>query len=91
MAKKIIGWDGTQIGIVPSQGENPMLVFGYGPDGATCKSCAHLIRDDWHNKTYLKCNLRKHTRGAGSDHRASWPACKKYEAKTTTKTIREGK
>ena len=82
MAKIVRGWDGAQIGIVPAKNENPMLIFGYGPDGATCKDCAHFVRLPYRGQTYRKCNLRKITHGKASDHKALWPACKRYEART---------
>lgn len=60
--------------------DNPcMNLYGKGPQGKLCKDCDHLIRDYYHNKTYFKCELRKLTRGAGSDHRANWYACAKFE------------
>jgi len=34
-----------------------------------------------HDKVYWKCDQRKQTNGAGSDHRRNWPACGKFEAK----------
>lgn len=80
MGTIIRDWNGKEIGEVPGKGENPMLVYGR-TEGETCRNCSHL-RQDWHNgKTYLKCDLRKLTRGAGSDHRAHWPACRKFESK----------
>lgn len=62
------------------RGNNPCVVlFGPGPEGQKCKTCAHLDRDYYHNKTYLKCDNRNLTRGPGSDHKAHWSACAKYE------------
>ncbi len=55
------------------------LVFGYGPLGVSCRACVHLLHLDYHAKTYIKCDLRKITHGAGSDHRLSWPACARFE------------
>lgn len=58
---------------------NPCVrVFGAGPEGATCKSCEHLLRWDYHNKRYLKCGLRRNTHGAATDHKANWAACARY-------------
>src|SRR5258708_2915674 len=62
--------------------DNPCLaLYGDGPANTQCRACGHLIRDRHHDQTYLKCELRKLTRGAGSDHRASYPACAKFEQK----------
>ncbi len=52
---------------------------GTGPDGETCKTCAHYTLRTF-AKTYRKCGLmRAHwTGGPGSDIKASDPACKKW-------------
>lgn len=55
------------------------LVYGPGPDGKRCKTCVHLIRKIWGDKRYLKCAYRIHINGPGTDHRAGWLACSKYE------------
>lgn len=54
---------------------------GSGPTGETCKSCLHLVRRE-KAKTYLKCGLMQQgwTGGAGTDVRASSPACSRWEA-----------
>lgn len=54
---------------------------GTGPEGETCKTCAHLSRKRM-AKTYLKCGLvqAKWTGGGGTDVRASSPACSKWES-----------
>lgn len=58
---------------------NPLLhVFGKGPEGARCKHCRHLFANCC-SKTYYKCDLRPFTRGPGTDHKANWPACGKFE------------
>lgn len=55
---------------------------GTGPKGETCKSCRHLYRRRM-SKTYLKCELMRRiwTGGAGTDIKASSPACQRWEAK----------
>lgn len=59
---------------------NPMVrKAGKGPAGAKCKTCSHLIKVQGNTKDYLKCELRGITKGVGTDHRAKWPACKRYE------------
>lgn len=58
---------------------NPLVVhFGPGPDGARCKTCAHFHVKQYAG-TYFKCDLRGDTNGPGTDHRANWPACGRYE------------
>lgn len=59
---------------------NPCVaLFGKGPDGKTCRTCAQLMRRGGASKVYLKCALRKNTNGPATDHRAGWMACSKYE------------
>lgn len=58
---------------------NPMrLKLGAGPDDKRCKHCAHFIRKEY-AKTYFKCAFRGDTNGPGTDHRANWPTCVKFE------------
>lgn len=57
--------------------ENPCVkVYGPGPEGARCKTCALLVR----NGRYAKCRLRRISHGAATDHRVYHPACGKYQA-----------
>lgn len=59
---------------------NPLVPFyGEGPAGAICKNCTHLIRRGGCTRIYLKCDLRKNTRGPGTDHKARWPACGRFQ------------
>lgn len=53
---------------------------GTGPAGETCKTCAHIHRNQM-AKTYLKCELMraKWTGGYGTDIKASDAACEKWE------------
>jgi hypothetical protein len=53
-------------------------LYGRHP-GETCKTCAHLVRDHYRDKNYLKCNMTRQTRGPGTDWRAGWPACGRWE------------
>lgn len=54
---------------------------GTGPEGETCKTCAHRVRLHYHNKVYQKCgkNEAGWTHGRGSDIRVADPACKFWE------------
>jgi hypothetical protein len=58
---------------------------GTGPDGETCKTCAHKrsFGLDHGGKTYIKCQLREATwtNGEGTDILARSPACSKWEKK----------
>jgi hypothetical protein len=59
---------------------NPCVrLFGKGPIEVSCKHCKHLIRHKPGNNTYLKCFYRGVTHGPGTDHRAGWASCSKYE------------
>lgn len=72
-------WNGEKWLCLTCANENPCVTkYGIGPAGKQCTKCNHLIRDHYHNQTYLKCEVRGITRGAGSDHRASWPACARF-------------
>lgn len=51
------------------------------PDLGTCGGCAHRVLRQWHNRTWPKCDLLPLTHGAGSDCRAHWPACDRWEPK----------
>lgn len=67
--------DGKELHAEP----NPCVyVFGPGPEGKTCKTCAHLVRRDY-AKTYYKCDKRSMSRSEATDHRVGWRACGKYE------------
>lgn len=58
---------------------NPLIkFFGKGPDNEKCKSCVHFYRKKF-SKTYFKCALRGDTAGPGTDHRANWPSCAKFQ------------
>jgi hypothetical protein len=59
---------------------NPMVrAFGEGPEGVKCKNCIHLYAKVYHPNRYYKCDFRKDTNGAGTDHRVNWQSCRKYE------------
>lgn len=56
---------------------NPCLaLYGKGPEGKRCKECKLCYQ---HHGKYFKCELRGFTRGPGTDHRANWPACGKFQ------------
>lgn len=58
---------------------NPCLrVYGPGSMGEKCKHCRLFIRKGGYANTYFKCELRGDTNGPGTDHRANWPACKRF-------------
>jgi len=58
---------------------NPMVrENGSGPEGASCRGCAHLYGKRY-NRIYYKCGLRGDTNGPGTDHRVRWPACARYK------------
>lgn len=76
--------DGTAIPLEKAQRvekANPLIpIYGSGPNGATCRTCIHLFQVPGVAGHYLKCDLRRNTSGPGTDHRAKWLACGKYEA-----------
>lgn len=80
-ARSMMGRTGK--GRKPTQKRGYAAIPGTGPDGETCKTCRHIYRNKM-AKTYLKCSLmREHwTGGAGTDIKASAPACRRWEADT---------
>jgi hypothetical protein len=62
------------------KGDNPCIkMYGAGPSTRQCGECKHFLRLKYHDKVYRKCELRKLTHGTGSDHKAMWQACGKFE------------
>lgn len=49
------------------------------PDVGTCGDCTHRLVLGYHNRSWPKCDISEITHGAGSDCRAWWPACDRYE------------
>jgi hypothetical protein len=71
----------SRIEQLSQKGRNPcILQFGEGPWDRECGECSHMYQNR-HDKVYWKCSMRKHTNGAGSDHRRTWPACARFELK----------
>jgi hypothetical protein len=63
--------------------DNPMVrAYGFGPGGKKCKECKFFLRDKYHDYTYRKCEKRGITRGKGTDHKASFNVCSKFEGLT---------
>jgi len=54
---------------------------GGGPEGETCKSCAHCIAKYWDGRAFYKCELMRPlwTNSYGSDIRLKSPACRHWE------------
>lgn len=52
---------------------------GSGPEGKTCKTCAHRVRKQGNTKFYNKCDLVRWSRSDATDIRVSSPACWRYE------------
>lgn len=82
--EKLTDWFGNPISAPaqpekPPKNENPCFhAYGPGPEGEQCKNCIHLI-GICYSKTVYKCDLRKLTHGAATDHKVRWPACAKFE------------
>lgn len=54
---------------------------GTGPEGEHCRTCKHATKVGHHDAKYWKCGKMVHawTRGAGSDIRLKWDACREWE------------
>jgi len=61
------------------EGNPCLLTHGTGSVGQTCKGCVHLRYSQQYANRHWKCDLRKLTHGAATDHRVNWPACGRYE------------
>lgn len=63
-----------------ARGVHPLTRTKARPDLGTCGDCAHrvLIYTNG-NRRWPKCDLREITHGPGSDCRAWWPACDRFE------------
>ena len=48
---------------------------GSGTDGKTCRDCDNLIKKEYHDKIYYKCELIGNSNGTGTDIRLKWAAC----------------
>lgn len=67
--------------IVADHEPNPCIaLYGYGPQGEQCKTCALLFTHHVGSK-YHKCSLRRFSHSEATDHRVRWSACGKWEAK----------
>jgi hypothetical protein len=57
--------------------------IGSGPAGETCGSCRFKTYMGMTAGRYLKCELMRNawTRGGGTDIKARWAACEKWEPK----------
>ena len=64
--------------IVEAKKTNPMLRFGFGPEGKKCKTCDYLWRKEFAN-VYYKCAFMLKSDNTGPDHRVNWAACAKYK------------
>jgi hypothetical protein len=61
---------------------NPCVrLYGPSPEKEVCKNCRLFLRKGGYANTYFKCLLRGDTNGPGTDHRANWPACKRFVKK----------
>jgi hypothetical protein len=75
-------WNDQVDRAVEKQGLNPCIkAYGPGPAGVVCRDCAHFFAHQ-RAKKYFKCDLRGFTHGPGTDHKALWPTCGKFEKRT---------
>lgn len=69
-----------QVKVLPERIKQMYRMYDQHP-GEHCKTCIHLIRHQPGQKYFLKCDLNKITSGPGTDWRAGWGACGKWEKK----------
>jgi len=49
-------------------------------NGRMCGSCRYFLRHREGKTSWAKCALTMQTQGTGTDWRARWPACGRWEA-----------
>lgn len=59
-------------------GVHPLTRGKARPDLGTCGGCTHRMSSE---RSYPKCELGPINRGPGTDVRAWWPACDRFEAR----------
>ena len=62
---------------LPERIRTMYFMYGLNKD-EICKDCIHLIRYKM-GASWLKCDLTIQTGGKGTDWRANWQACGKFE------------
>lgn len=62
-----------------ARGVHPLMRTKTRPDVGTCGDCAHRLVLGHHNRSWPKCELAGITHGAGTDCRAWWPACDRFD------------
>jgi hypothetical protein len=86
MEQQPLDWFGDPLPVPhkPAQNPNPCIaLYGVDPQGRQCRDCIHLrYRPLRSGKKYWKCDKRRMTEGASSDHRKYWDACGRYERRT---------
>lgn len=67
--------------VLPVRMRVMLRMYGYR-DGARCGQCKHLVRHD-RGGVWYKCALTQQTSGRGTDWKPRWPACGKFEERST--------
>jgi hypothetical protein len=67
------------------RGVHPLTGGRARPDLGTCGDCVHRFVVPWHDRSYPKCDLGPRTHGPGTDVRAWWPACDRFEPSPSVK------
>lgn len=70
---------------IPKTGATPARP-GTGPEGQTCRRCAHYTHGGTGRRRYPKCALMEHawTSGKGTDIKATYPACAHFVPSAAT-------
>lgn len=72
-----------RIGSLPYK--KPKEEYGPGPEGMTCKRCAHCLKIRYHDRIYYKCAEWIMSHSSATDIRMKWDACGRFEAKPGAK------
>lgn len=60
----------------------------FGRDDAhQCRECSNILRDYYHDRTYIKCRVYGCTNSEASDWALKWTACGMYNKKYAGKPV----
>ena len=63
---------------LPQRIMNMYAAYGVN-ENHTCSECVHLLHLGYRGHAYLKCDVNHISYGEGTDWRAKWVACGKWE------------
>lgn len=67
----------------PNKYKRPVEMYGPGPAGETCRTCANRIEGRYRTKYLHKCPEWILSHSEVTDIRLKWPACGRWKARET--------